>query len=192
MKKIILIPKITLSLLAGITIAAAQVDGNYTFQLESTDDLSHVTNPKAGIMVFNTADNKIYFHDGSQWINVDKPIISSDANNSLKAGSDGGAYLSTVRVLTKTLDYTLTANDNRAVLRFDTTNDVTLTIPAGLPIGFNVSIYQVNSGKVTITGASGVSVKNRLMRFKTAGKDAGAGIVSTSADVYHITGDLRR
>lgn len=184
--------KVILFLLFGSKIILA-FDGDYTFQLESADQatINSIAHPKQGMMIFNTTDNKVYFYDGSNWINVDKPIISGDANNSLKEGSDGGAYLPDVKVLTKTADYTLTTNDNKAVLRFDSTTDVTLTIPAGLPVGFNVSVYQVNTGKVIIHGANGVTIKNRLMRFKTAGKDAGAGIVSTSVDVYHITGDLR-
>ncbi|MCF6244508.1 MAG: hypothetical protein L3J43_05675 [Sulfurovum sp.] len=95
------------------------------------------------------------------------------------------------QVLEKTGDYTLQASDNGTVLTFNSSADITLTVPSGLPVGYNVSIYQIGTGKVTIAG-SGVAVKNRLNRFKTAGKDAGVGIVSTSTDVYHLTGDLRR
>lgn len=92
----------------------------------------------------------------------------------------------------KIANYTLTVLDNESVITFDSPSDVILTIPAGLSIGFNVSVYQINTGKVTIQGASGVSVLNRLNRFRTAGKDAGIGIVSTSQDVFHLTGDLKR
>lgn len=95
-------------------------------------------------------------------------------------------------VYVKSANYTLTLSDNTSVIAFDSTSDVTLTIPSGLPVGYNVSIYQTNSGKVTVQGVAGVSVLNRLNRFRTAGKDAGIGIVSTSSNVFHVTGDLRR
>jgi hypothetical protein len=169
-------------------------DGDYTFQLVSADQatINSIVHPKQGMMIFNTTDRKVYFYDAVNWINVDKPILSSDANNTLSTGSDGGVYFPTVNVLTKTVDYTLTIDDNSAVLRFDTISDVTLTIPSGLPVGFNVSIYQVNTGKVLIAAGAGVTVKNRLLRFKTAGIDAGAGIVSTAANTFHITGDLKQ
>jgi len=97
----------------------------------------------------------------------------------------------TPKVVEKTADYTLTLSDNGNILTFNSASVMTLTIPAGFPIGYNVSVYQIGTGKVTIVG-SGTSIKNRLSRFRTAGKDAGVGIVSTASDVYHLTGDLRR
>jgi len=124
--------------------------------------------PTLGMMVYNSTDKKVYYYDGTQWVGIDK-----------------------ARVVPKTGNYTLQASDDSAVLTFDSTTDVTLTIPAGLPVGFNVSVYQINTGKVIVSG-SGATVKNRLSRFKTAGKDAGIGIVSTATDIFHITGDLKK
>ena len=70
-------------------------DGNYTFQLESADQntINSISNPKQGMMIFNTTKSKISFYDGNQWIDIDKPAISTDANNTLTEGSDGGIYL---------------------------------------------------------------------------------------------------
>lgn len=120
-----------------------------------------------------------------------------DANN--EAGATGQVLSSTVtgtdwidpylvNVVNKTANYTLTAADNGKVFTFS--NAATLTVPNGLPIGFNISIYQTGTGNVTITG--GATVLNRLSRFKTAGKDAGAGLVSTALNTYHLTGDLKK
>ena len=61
-----------------------------------------------------------------------------------------------------------------------------------MPVGYNVSIYQIGTGVVTIQGAAGVTVRHRLLRFKTAGQDAGVGVLSTGTDTYHITGDLTK
>ena len=96
------------------------------------------------------------------------------------------------KVIEKTGNYTLTQGDNETIFTFNSSAAITLTIPSGLPVGYNVSVYQTGTGKVTIVGSGGTSIKNRLSRFRTAGKDAGVGIVSTSIDVYHLTGDLRR
>jgi len=68
---------------------------------------------------------------------------------------------------------------------------MTLTIPSGLPIGFNISLYQIVSGEITIVG-SGTTVKNRLLRFKTAGLDAGVGVICTAANIFYVTGDLKK
>jgi hypothetical protein len=166
--------KITFFITAMIMITSqvnAFDDGAYVFRLESGTQIqmNATANPQAGNMVYNTTDKKVYYYDGTQWVNREK-----------------------ARVIPKATSYTVQASDGGAVLTFDNTADVTLTIPAGLPIGFNVSIYQLNTGKVLVVGSGGVAVKNRLSRFKTAGKDAGIGLVCTSTDVCHLTGDLKK
>ena len=128
-----------------------------------------LTAPVDGMLVFDTTAKRLYVFANSSWREL----------------------LITPKVLTKTANYTLQASDNGEVITFNSTTDVTLTIPSGFPVGYNVSVYQTGTGKVTITG-SGTTVLNRLNRFKTAGKDAGVGIVSTSTDTYHLTGDLRK
>ena len=97
-----------------------------------------------------------------------------------------------VRVITKTASYTISLGESGAVVTFNSAVDVTLTIPTGLPIGYNLSVYQLGIGKITIAGAVGVSVLNRLAIYKTAGKDAGAGIVCTATNTFHVTGDLAK
>ncbi len=109
--------------------------------------------------------------------------------------TDGSLKLLTpkyVRVVNKTADYTISLGESGAVITFNSATPVTLTIPVGLPIGYNISVYQIGAGQVTIVGAAGVTVKNRLSTFKTAGLDSGAGIIATSTDVFHITGDLKK
>lgn len=97
-----------------------------------------------------------------------------------------------VRVINKTANYTISLGESGAVVTFNSASPVTLTIPTGLPIGYNISVYQIGNGQVTISGASGVSVKNRLSIFKTAGKDSGVGIVCTATNTFHVTGDLTK
>ncbi|PCH75434.1 MAG: hypothetical protein COB98_08930 [Flavobacteriaceae bacterium] len=92
-------------------------------------------------------------------------------------------------VVAKTSDYTLKLPDSGHVLTFDSNTPLTLTIPNGLPIGYNVSIYQLGTGMVSIIGNQ-TTIKQRLYRFKTAGQDAGVGIISTATDIFHLTGDL--
>ena len=149
-------------------VQAFENDLVFKLHFGTKTEMNNIT-PAQGMMVYNTTDKKVYYYDGVHWVGIDK-----------------------VRVLEKTTNYTLQSSDDSAVLTFDSTSDVTLTIPSGLHIGFNISIYQINTGKVIISGDTGVSVKNRLSRFKTAGKDAGVGIVSTANNIYHLTGDLKK
>ena len=94
------------------------------------------------------------------------------------------------KILEITANYTLTEADDGNVIRAKSTTPITLTIPSNLPVGFNVSVYQTDTGNVTIMAQNGVDLLNRLSCFVTAGKDAGAGIISTQLNTFHITGDL--
>ena len=122
-----------------------------------------------GTLAFDSTIKKLYVYANGVW----KPLIFA------------------AKVVEKTGDYTLVQGDNEAIFTFNSSSAITLTIPSGFPVGYNVSIYQTGTGKVTVVG-NGTSIKNRLSRFRTAGKDAGVGIISTASDVYHLTGDLRR
>ncbi len=116
---------------------------------------------------------------------------SGQVLSSTSTGTDW-VDLNLASVVNKTSNYTLVASDNGKVITFNSASNVTLTVPTGLPIGYNISIYQTGNGRVTISGAGGVTVLNRLSRFITAGRDAGAGLVATSTNTFHLTGDLRR
>lgn len=153
---------------------SGQIDGNYLLQLinVSTADLPNITSPATGALVYNRTEGAVFQYNGSNWEKV-------DTTNALPL------------VFAKTAGYTLTADDNGNILTFNSSTDVKLEIPAGLPIGFNVSVYQLGDGKVYFVGDF-VTIKNRLSRFYTAGKDAGAGLVATGRDIFHLTGDLKK
>jgi len=136
----------------------------------TTTEITALSAPVDGTLAFDSTIKKLYVYANGTW----KPLIFA------------------AKVIEKTGNYTLTQGDNEAIFTFNSSSAITLTIPSGFPVGYNVSIYQIGIGKVTVVGSGGTSIKNRLSRFRTAGKDAGVGIVSTASDVYHLTGDLRR
>ncbi len=164
MKKLIVL----LLTLNAISFAITTNELVQIHQLSSTQK-NALNAPADGMLVFDTTTKRLYVFANSAWREL----------------------LITPQVLTKTASYTLQASDNGKIITFNSTTDITLTIPSGFPVGYNVSVYQTGTGKVTIVG-SGTTVLNRLNRFKTAGKDAGIGIVSTSTDTYHLTGDLKK
>ena len=92
----------------------------------------------------------------------------------------------------QTTNYTLTTLDDGNALTFNSNTDVTLTVPTGLETGFNISLYQIGTGRVTIVGAAGVSVLNRLSRFRTAGTNSGVGIICIAPNTFQVTGDLKK
>ncbi|MFV0249279.1 MAG: hypothetical protein ACK5H1_10045 [Tenacibaculum sp.] len=95
-------------------------------------------------------------------------------------------------VVIKNSNYILAPTDSGKVFVFDSSTDIILTVPKELPVGFNISIYQINNGKVTIKNNDGVNVLNRLGRKKTAGKNAGAGLICIRSNTFYLTGDLKK
>lgn len=151
-----------------------QVDSNLLINIHNVIDseMTTISNPMTGSLVYNTSQNSIMQFNGTTW---DKLLEGSTPP----------------MVLNKTSDYTVVLADNGNILTIDSPSDIAITIPSGLPIGFNISIYQIADGRVTISGSGGVSIKNRLSRFRTAGKDAGVGIISSANNTFHLTGDLK-
>jgi len=85
--------------------------------------------------------------------------------------------------------YTLSANDNGKVITLNNAAAITLTIPSGLPTGFNCLIVQTGAGKITLT-ASGTTIQNRQSFTKTAGQYAIATLVHIGSNVFISSGDM--
>jgi len=168
MKKIILIVVILCSISLNAQVPLS--DELVTIHSVTTLEMNAIVTPIEGSFAFNTDDKHIYQYDGNSW---NKLLHKKNCIKPLTAS------------------YTLTLDDDECGLTINSTNDVVLTVPAGLPIGYHVSVYQIGTGQITITG-NGSVIRNRLLRFKTAGQDAAAGILCTSANVFHISGDLKR
>lgn len=116
--------------------------------------------------------------------------LAGQVLSSTATGTDW-VYPSLATIKALTASYTVVAADNGLIITINNAAATTLTLPSGLPIGFNISVYQIGAGNVTISG-SGTTIKNRLSRFKTAGLDAGIGIVCTATNTFHVTGDLKK
>ncbi len=90
MKKILFI-----IFLFTISTAKAQFSEDLVLSLQSGTqaEMTGITNPQAGQILYNTTDKKIYYYDGTSWVKTASKIISTDPDNQIEAGSDGGAYL---------------------------------------------------------------------------------------------------
>lgn len=64
----------------------------------------------------------------------------------------------------RTSNYTLVISDTAKVIAFNSTSNLTLTVPnntsVAFPIGTVINVYRANTGAVTISGAAGVTIRN--------------------------------
>jgi len=104
--------------------------------------------------------------------------------------SDGGYRITSnaINALTGTT-YSLLTTDNGKIITWSNASGVTLTVPSGLPVGFNTTVIQIGAGAVGITG-SGTTINSFEGKLRTAGQHAAVSIISYSSNVFNIAGGL--
>ena len=76
-------------------------------------------------------------------------IIKKDGT-SVVSSSSSGPTNSTINVASSR---TLVSTDNGNTLNVTSATDITLTVPAGLPVGFGCAIYQSSAGAAILSGS---------------------------------------
>ena len=100
----------------------------------------------------------------------------------LNPNNDGVAYSS---------NYTLQLSDNGSILEFNSLTDITLTIPQGLPPGFQVSVTQLGEGQVIFVGAGSLEVNNAYFLNRTSRQFSKVGIEISSTNLVILSGDVQ-
>jgi hypothetical protein len=88
-----------------------------------------------------------------------------------------------------TTSRTLATTDNGKVIVCSNASATTITVPAGLPIGFNCTFIQANTGKVTLSASSTI-VNSYSALLSTMGQYAVISIISPDTDVFVAAGNL--
>lgn len=86
--------------------------------------------------------------------------------------------------------YALVAGDNSEVIQSNAASGITVTIPSGLPAGFNCMVLQYGAGQITFSPAAGVTLINRNAYNKTIGQYALATVLHIGSNIVIISGEL--
>jgi hypothetical protein len=94
----------------------------------------------------------------------------------------------------QTASYILAAADLNAFVTLDSTSALVLTVPlntaVALPIGFQCTVAQKNTGTVTITPTAGVTIITTATTRALKSKGSGATLIKTGTDEWMLFGDL--
>jgi len=87
------------------------------------------------------------------------------------------------------------ATDDSAVVEYDSTSPGQFTLPANAPVGFSITICQVNTAQVQVVAGSGATLRQRSNYTKTAGQWAAFSAwvrknVGGSAAEWVLSGDM--
>jgi hypothetical protein len=123
----------------------------------------------------------------SQTSNSGKYLTTDGTNASWTSASAMNANLNDQTGTT----YTLLSTDNGKVITLNNASAITLTVASGLGAGFNCMIVQKGAGIVTLVGAGGVTVTNRIGFTKTAGTNAIVTLIAIASNYFVSGGDMQ-
>ena len=163
-----------------------------------------ITTPANGLLVYQTdAPIGFYVNSGTSgtpvWTRVNRDWTKSGnditytAGNVSTTGALTGANTSsssisgfTANVTTISTAYNLTAADNGKIIQSTSTSAITVTIPTGLPTGFNCTFVQIGTGQITFSG----TYLNRSGFTKTASQYALVSILNLGSNTIIVSGEM--
>jgi hypothetical protein len=190
-------PALTTTTIGAFEIRGVGSGGGGTTQSDGSDDgflrlsAGGGTNANAQSSIdisgfSSTADmnNNIVFRTaGTERLRIDSNgNLSGSTTNTL---SGFGAQINSISA-----SYQLAATDNSEVVQSNAASAITVTIPAGLPTGFNCMVLQYGAGQITFSPASGVTIINRNSYNKTIGQYALATVLHIGSNIVIISGEL--
>ena len=166
-----------------------------------------IATPANGLLVYQTdATIGFYVNAGTSatpnWIRVNTEWTKSGNDISFTTGNvsttgnlTGGSSTSSklsgfgTVVTSKTAGFTLAAADNGTIINMNSSTAVTITIPTGLPDGFNCMVFQSGAGQITFSG-SGITLINRSGYTKSIGQNALITVLHLGSNNVVISGEL--
>ena len=163
-----------------------------------------IASPATGLMVYQTdAPSGFYVNTGSSgtpnWLRISNDWIKSGNDISYTAGNvsttgnltGGNVSTSTIsgfaaNVASISANYPITAADNGKIIQSTSASAITVTIPNGLPTGFNCTIVQMGAGQITFSG----TYLNRGSFTKTASQYAVVSILHLGSNSIIVTGEM--
>jgi hypothetical protein len=166
-----------------------------------------IASPANGLLVYQTDGTAgFYVNTGSaaspawlrvntDWTKSGNDISYTTGNISTTGNVTGGAATTSklsgfgAVVTSKSAGFSLAAADNGTVINMTSASAVTITIPAGLPDGFNCMVFQSGAGQITFSG-SGITLINRSGYTKSIGQNALITVLHLGSNNVVISGEL--
>jgi hypothetical protein len=114
----------------------------------------------------------------------------TNATNASEALSNLSGVSIFVNINNITGNFNFSGSYNSKLLTINASQNITGTVPTGLSTGYNVAFVQMGAGQLRITGQNGVTIRQRLNLYNTAGQYAIASLVHRENNEYILYGDL--
>lgn len=178
----LLIPRMTKAQREAITLSSA-ANGLMVYQ---TDDVS-------GFYVNTSTTTTVsWTRVNSNWTRSGNDIAYTAGNVSTTGTLTGGnTSTSTIsgfaaNVTSISANYPLTAADNGKIIQSTSASAISITIPTGLPTGFNCTVVQMGAGQLTFSG----TYFNRGSFTKSASQYSIVSIIHLGSDKIIVSGEM--
>ena len=178
----LLIPRMTKAQREAITLSTS-ANGLMVYQ---TDDL-------VGFYVNTSTTTTVsWTRINSNWIRTENDIAYTAGNISttgtLTGGNSSTSSLSgfAANVASIAANYSITSSDNGKVIQSTSASAITVTIPTGLPTGFNCTVVQMGAGQITFSG----TYLNRGGFTKSASQYSVISILHLGSNSIIVTGEM--
>lgn len=163
-----------------------------------------LTTAANGLLVYQTDDVVGFYVNNSttttpSWTRLNSDWIKSGNNISYTAGNisttgaitGGNSDTSSIsgfsaNITSVSTNYPLTAADNGKIIQSTSASAINITIPSGLPAGFNCTIVQMGAGQITFAG----TYFNRGNFTKTASQYAIVSILHMGSNNIIMSGEM--
>ena len=164
----------------------------------------NISSPANGLLVYQTdgvvgfyvntgtSASPVWTRINMDWLKTGNDIAFTTGNVSttgtLTGGNSSTSSLSgfTANVASISANYSITASDNGKVIQTTGASAITITIPTGLPTGFNCTVVQMGAGQVTFSG----TILNRTGFTKTASQYSVVSILHLGSNSILVTGEM--
>ncbi len=165
----------------------------------------NIVSPANGLLVFQTdgvigfyvntgtAVSPVWSRVNMDWTKTGNDIAYTAGNVSTTGALTGGnsstssisGFVANINTQSGTT-YSIDATDNGKVIQTTGASAITISIPTGLPTGFNCTVVQMGAGQITFSG----TFLNRTGFTKSASQYSVISILNLGSNNYLVTGEM--
>jgi hypothetical protein len=172
--------------------ALAGVTGTGVMRRTGADSFTAGPLPLGQLEQGGAASGQVLKWNGTAWA----PAADATGGGGFTGDFGGGTAANYLVSISESAATAMTpaAGQSGTTMRLTAATAVTVTLPATLPVGFNVTFMQAGNGQVQFSAGAGATLVNRSGHNRTAGQHAMVSVVvganaGGSAAVWTLSGD---
>lgn len=162
-------------------------DGTLTFY-------NGISNTGSNMINFNTTTMNISpTIAGATFSGLIRSSSGISASGGITSGSsifsESGFRVGSSALNAQTDSYSLQTSDDGKIITVNAGTAKTITVPTGLPVGFNCTVIRLGSGTVTFS-ASGTTINSVSGYLSIASQHGAASLLSYASNTFNLSGNL--